>query len=396
MDDGRTGEPRAVSYARGGWRSAVTIATAVFAVLTLISSVQIYTLRAAEKEAVTVLGSLAFGAATWIIWAVASPLILRLGQRFAFERGTRLQSLAVHLVVAVLVHVPATFLIFWAGTKLFGGEKLPPLNVLLPQALGGTRLPFALLLYASLLGLARALDLRENLRAQEARAARLETQAMQARLDALATRLQPHFLFNSLHTIGALIDEDPARARALVAQFGELLRDALDGSDARDITLAEEMRLLGRYLEIEQIRFADRLHVAVSCAPDVAQLPVPRFLLQPLAENALHHGIAPNARGGSIVIDATKTGDSVTIRIANDGMQLSDRRTERQGLRTTRERLMARYGARASLTLATERSPAAVRAGATRDEAGGVALAPVSMTVATVVIPIDTAKERTT
>ncbi len=309
MDDDRSGESRAVAFGRGGWRSAVTIASAVFAVLTLISSVQIYTLRAAEHESVTVLGSLAFGAATWIIWAIATPVILRLGQRFGFARGQRLRSLVIHLIVALLVHLPATFLIFWAGTKLFGGETLPLVNVLLPQAIGGTRLPFALLLYASLLGLARALDLVEHLRAQEARAARLEMQATQARLDALATRLQPHFLFNSLHTIGALIDEDPARARALVAQFGELLRDALDGSDARDIPLAEELRLLERYLEIEQIRFADRLQLSVACAPDAAGVLVPRFLLQPLAENALHHGIAPHARGGAIAIDARRSGD---------------------------------------------------------------------------------------
>lgn len=388
-----------MSVSRGGWRSAVTIASAAFAVLTLISSVQIYTLRAAEREAVTVLGSLAFGAATWIVWAIASPLILRLGQRFAFNRGQRVQSIVVHLVVAVLVHVPATFLIFWAGTKLFGGETLPPMSVLLPQALGGTRLPFALLLYASLLGLARALDLVENLRAQEARAARLETQATQARLDALATRLQPHFLFNSLHTIGALIDEDPPRARALVAQFGELLRDALDGSDARDITLAEEIRLLGRYLEIEQLRFADRLHVTVACTPDASPVLVPRFLLQPLAENALHHGIAPHARGGTIAIDARRVGTAVTIRIANDGIQLADRRAERQGLRTTRERLLARYGPAATLTLATERSSISEIA---RPSAHQEALslppdsAAASMTVATVVIPDHSPTEATT
>lgn len=384
-----------MSYVCGGWRSAVTIATAAFAVLTLISSVQIYTLRAAEREPVTVIGSLAFGAATWIVWAIATPSILRLGQRFAFAHGQRVSSLVVHLVLAVLVHVPATFMIFWAGTKLFGGEQLPPMNVLIPQVVGGTRLPLALLLYASLLGLGRALDLVEHLRVQEARAARLETQATQARLDALATRLQPHFLFNSLHTIGALIDEDPARARALVAQFGELLRDALDGSDARDITLAEELRLLGRYLEIEQIRFADRLHVTVRCSPDAAGVLVPRFLLQPLAENALHHGIAPHARGGSIAIDARRSGAQVTIRIANDGMQLSDRRTERQGLRTTRERLIARYGARASLTLASEGASAATPPGASRDEAGSVAIAAPSTTVATVVIPVDDGKDPT-
>lgn len=395
MNDPRTGEFRSVSYARGGWRSAVSIASAVFAVLTLISSVQIYTLRAAERESVTVFGSLAFGAATWIIWAIASPLILRLGQRFSFSRGTRLRSFVVHFIVAVLVHVPATFFIFWAGTRLFGGEQLPPMSVLLPQAIGGTRLPFALLLYASLLGLARALDLREHLRVQEARAARLETQATQARLDALATRLQPHFLFNSLHTIGALIDEDPARARALVAQFGELLRDALDGSDARDVTLAEELRLLERYLEIEQIRFADRLHVTISCAPDVADVLVPRFLLQPLAENALHHGIAPHARGGSIMIEAHRNAAGVAILISNDGMQLSDQRTERQGLRTTRERLLARYGARASLTLATESAPAALASGAVHGARGSVALAPAAMTVATVLIPDDRATATT-
>ncbi len=393
-----------MTFARGGWRSAVTIATAVFAVLTLISSVQIYTLRAAERESVTVLDSLVFGAATWIVWAMASPLILRLGQHVGFGRGHRVRSLFIHLTFAVVVHLPATFLIFWAGTRLFGGEKLPPTGVLLQQAFAGTRLPFALLLYASLLGLARALELVEHLRAEEARAARLETQATQARLDALAARLQPHFLFNSLHTIGALIDEDPPRARALVAQFGELLRDALDGSDTRDITLAEEVRLLERYLEIEQIRFADRLTVAVACAPDAAAVLVPRFLLQPLVENALHHGIAPHARGGTIAIDARRTGSTVRIRIVNDGMQLPDRHTERQGLRTTRERLAARYGPDATLTLATATAhPAPTQAiGASQDSPRDGAevfvrdLGTPSTTVATVVFPVRRAEGHST
>ncbi|MEP7383175.1 MAG: histidine kinase [Gemmatimonadota bacterium] len=384
-----------MTLARGGWRSALTIATAAFAVLTLISSVQIYTLRAAERESVTVLDSLVFGAATWIVWAMASPLILRLGQHFGFGRGQRVRSLLVHLTVAVGVHLPATFLIFYAGTRLFGGEKLPPTGVLLQQALAGTRLPFALLLYASLLGLARALDLVEHLRAEEARAARLETQATQARLDALAARLQPHFLFNSLHTIGALIDEDPPRARALVAQFGELLRDALDGSDVRDITLAEEVRLLERYLAIEQLRFADRLMVTVSCAPDAAAVLVPRFLLQPLVENALHHGIAPHARGGTISIDACRSGSTVTIRIVNDGVQLPDKHTERQGLRTTRERLSARYGRDATLTMATAK-PAPQHANGSSHvsprENAELDLGRLCTTVATVVLPVGRAE----
>ena len=196
-----------------------------------------------------------------------------------------------------------------------------------------------------------------------------------------------------------MIDEDPPRARALVAQFGELLRDALDGSDARDITLAEEIRLLGRYLEIEQLRFADRLHVTVACTPDASPVLVPRFLLQPLAENALHHGIAPHARGGTIAIDARRVGTAVTIRIANDGMQLADRRAERQGLRTTRERLLARYGPAATLTLATERSSISEIA---RPSAHQEALslppdsAAASMTVATVVIPDHSPTEATT
>ncbi|MBK7594121.1 MAG: histidine kinase [Gemmatimonadetes bacterium] len=124
-------------------------------------------------------------------------------------------------------------------------------------------------------------------------------QATQARLDALAARLEPHFLFNALQSVSALIDSDPVRARTMVAQIGDLLRDALAAPESGEVPLREELRLLGRYLSIEETRFADRLHVEWAIAPDTEAVMVPRFLLQPIVENALRHGLAVLPEGAA-------------------------------------------------------------------------------------------------
>jgi LytS/YehU family sensor histidine kinase len=235
--------------------------------------------------------------------------------------------------------------------KLDNPEEAITWEMVQRAVLLSSRLPLSIITYAGILGLDRALGLWQALSDRELQSVRLEAQATRARLDALAARLHPHFLFNALQSVSALIDEDPARARSMLAQIGDLLRDVLAVPDEGDVALQEEVALLGRYLAIEEIRFADRLRIVIDVAPEAAQVLVPRLLLQPLAENALRHGLAPQSRGGTLQITASRSDGRVTIRIHNDGVPLPAVLRHGLGLGMTRERLAARYGSAATFVL---------------------------------------------
>lgn len=321
-------------------------------VLVVMSSVQMLGFSRAADEQVSVVEALAFGFATWGPWMLAAPFIVVLGRHLDFRRGRRLASIAAHAALAVLLAVLSTALIFYSGQALFGEGRPVPWGEIMQQALAGSRSHFSVVLYAAVLVLARAMEARQALGAERSRAARSEALATQAQLAALAARLQPHFLFNALHAVGALIDEDPAKARAMLARLGELLRDALAEGGSGDITLAEEFRLLDRYLAVEAMRFTDRLAVTLTLDPAVAGRPVPRFLLQPLVENALHHGVAPRLEGGHVRVDARAVEGALRIVVTNDGVPLPTTVRERGGLGATRDRLRIRFGDGARLEVA--------------------------------------------
>lgn len=344
-------EPATLS-GRGRSRPVVVaMAVAAFALLTTISAAQIYALRRAVQESISVPVAFAFGAAAWLGWGVAVPVVLLLARRFDFHRGRRVASLLAHAVGLLVVHTLATVILIVAGIRLFNPEEAFPWGELRPQLFAGSRFQIGIVLYLAILGLGRGLELWRALREREQQAQRLEAQATRARLEALAARLQPHFLFNTLHAVGALIDESPARARAVLAELGELLREVLDDPGTLELPLGEELGLLGRYLAIEEIRFADRLRVEVEVPADLQGVPVPRFLLQPLVENALRHGIGRSAAGGTLRITARREPGTVRIAVANDGPPVGDHLVEGVGMTTTRDRLHARHGEAASLTL---------------------------------------------
>lgn len=339
------------SPAGSGTRSPTQMVVLALGVLTLVSAVQVYAVRRASNESASITEALLFGMATWGVWAAAFPAIAALGRRFDFREGRRVRSAVVHAGAALIVHVPATALAIVVGLMLFGGEA-PKASEFPRLAFAGTRLQLTVIVYAALLGLARFAELRRRLRDEQARAAHSEALATQARLTALAARLQPHFLFNALHAVGALIAEDPVRARTMLVHIGDLLRDALADDESGDVTLEEEFRLLERYLAVEAVRFADRLQVTLTCDEVVRDQRVPRFLLQPLVENAIQHGIAPNATGGQLTVRAHLVDTGVCIAVHNDGLPPAPQRTERVGLGMTRDRLRTRYGPGATLELA--------------------------------------------
>jgi len=324
-------------------RTATTIVVAVCVGLMVVSAMQIWVARTAANEATTVGGALLYGAVAWLPWALTGPLILAVGRRYDFRPGYRLVSLVIHLPLFLLCYAPATAGLMLVAVRLFGnGGRAITTSDVLSQVFAGTRMQLGVLVYAGILGLGLTVRTWQALRERELEASRLEAQAAVARLEALAARLQPHFLFNTLHAIGALIEEDPLRARSMIALLGDLLRDVIGGSTEGEVPLRVELEILQRYLAIEAIRFADRLTVRIDAAPDTLEHRVPRLLLQPLAENALRHGLAPRAASGTLEVSSVLHGGELFLRVTNDGIPLSAERREGVGLTTTRERLETR------------------------------------------------------
>jgi len=213
-------------------------------------------------------------------------------------------------------------------------------------------LPFGVGVYFALVGIQHSFFYFAKARERETQAARLAAQLSEARLGALRMQLNPHFLFNSLNAITVLVrDQDTAAASRTLELLSELLRQLLRTDDGHETALSCELEFLERYLAIEQVRFSDRLRPLIKANPVVARAAVPRFLLQPLVENALRHGIARRADAGRVEVTADLEGDQLLLTVRDDGPGLSatsDTETG-VGLANTRARLAALYGARATL-----------------------------------------------
>lgn len=180
---------------------------------------------------------------------------------------------------------------------------------------------------------------------------RLEVLARDAQLEALHAQIQPHFLFNAMNVLRALIPEDPARARDLVTELSDLMRYALQAGRRERVTLEEELSVVESYLRVEAARFEERLAWRIDADHAVGRTRLPPMLLQTLVENAVKHGIAACEKGGEVTVEARREGDRVRVRVTNPG-HVSPRGDTRIGLANARERLRLIYGDRAALTLA--------------------------------------------
>jgi LytS/YehU family sensor histidine kinase len=213
-----------------------------------------------------------------------------------------------------------------------------------------------LLTYWLLVGLRHAADYYNKYKDRELKATQLEARLAQAQLQVLKMQLQPHFLFNTLHAISALVHKDVEAADRMITRLSEFLRLTLESVGMQEIELKGELESLDKYLEIEQVRFGDRLTVVRSIDPETLDLLVPNLILQPLVENAVRHSVAPRAAGGRIEIRARRKGDSLLLEVEDDGPGLpSAPVVEGVGLANTRARLEQLYGSAQSMELAPDR-----------------------------------------
>jgi two-component system, LytTR family, sensor kinase len=285
------------------------------------------------------------------VWALITPGIIWLGRRVP-PFGTPRWPLGVAVnFLSSMVIVFGTGLCFVLNNRWVQGAP-PDAAPLMTAAVRTFTYWFSYdgLLYWAILAIDYGVrDFRRS-RERALRAAQLETQLSEARLQALKMQLHPHFLFNALHTVGQLIRTGKdALAVQVVAGLGDLLRRVLDGAATQEVPLKQELEFLRSYIDIEQIRFRDKLEVVVDVDPEVLDAQVPHLILQPLVENAIKHGITPRTTPGRVLIGARRIEDSLHLTVRDDGSGMPEPAGEQGvGLSNTSERLSRLYGDQAS------------------------------------------------
>lgn len=291
-----------------------------------------------------------YALADWYVFALLSLPVIRFTRIYHFEVGTRGRSLGLHLAGSMVFSGAYIVLRAWVGTWQSQAGFLDAFRPLLVKTWH-----FNVLLYWVLVAVASAFHYYRKYRDRELHTAELENRLAQARLQALQMQLNPHFLFNSLHSIAALMHKDIEAADTMIARLGELLRAALDSSEFQEVTLRHELEFLRRYLELEQIRFGSRLAVSIDAPVDTLDAQVPNLIMQPLVENAVRHGIEPHSRPGLIGLRAQRTDDELTLEVRDNGAGWNGKGPppDGVGLANTRARLRALYGEAHEFSLGT-------------------------------------------
>jgi LytS/YehU family sensor histidine kinase len=205
--------------------------------------------------------------------------------------------------------------------------------------------------YAIIAGVSHAVDYYRMYRSGELRASQLETELRQSQLEILKSQLQPHFLFNTLNAVNALIYEDPRAADRVITRLGELLRMSLAVGNQQEVPLGYELEFVRAYLDIQQTRLGDRLQVVIDVPDDLHDMMVPTLLLQPLAENAVLHGVAPLMRGGVVRIAAAANDETLVLSVADTGSGFRQSKRRGIGLTNVQLRLRQLYGAAHSFSI---------------------------------------------
>jgi signal transduction histidine kinase len=326
--------PRSVLWTLAGW-----------AVCAVVFAAQSHLAAAVRGQPLPWSGVLAAWSVWAATWALLTLPILRLAGRVPFERHSFWRALAVHApasVGAVLLHMALYAACApLVGAPGFGAGWSAAYLSLLARAFLPT-----LAVYWVLVGAVQFLRLRQAVHERERRHLALEAQLAEARLLALRSQLQPHFLFNTLNSIDVLIGDDPAAARHMLRLLCGLLRKVLDKDDSREVMLREELDVIASFLDIEKIRFAERLTYHVDAGPDVMGARVPSLILQPLVENAIRHGLAPRAQPGLIVLSARVEDGMLRLAVTDNGAGLGRHMKWGIGLSNTRARLQQMFGAR--------------------------------------------------
>ena len=286
-------------------------------------------------------GLLAMGSA-----AMMGVGVWRLTNRVAWDWRAR-SFYATH--AAALVIYSGVYTTFWFWPELVMGRFKVALDGLRGSPITIWNLLMGSWLYLVVAGLSYAIRAQGRIRAQEAAATEARLLAQQAQLVALRAQINPHFLFNALHSVGALVTSDPVRADKALECLGDLLRYALGTED--QVLFSQEWRFTQDYLAFEQLRLGDRLHVDADADDDALSVPVPPLIFQPLVENAVRHGIGDRVEGGRIELRARIEQNHLVLRVADDGCGDTVGAADGVGLTSVRRRLAALYDGKATVRI---------------------------------------------
>jgi two-component system LytT family sensor kinase len=292
-----------------------------------------------------------------VMWMFATPPLFWMTSRYSVEREQRVPTIILHLIAALLLAFAIDALGGWVRREFVPPPPLPPGRIPRDRPFWGVtraRLlnDYTIALAIIVAGIARDYFARYQRRLEES--TRLRAQLVEARLSALQSQLNPHFLFNTLNAISALVDRDPKGVRRMIARLGELLRATLEPSSDPEIPLSEELAMLERYLEILRIRFQGRLEASVKTSAAISEALVPPMILQPLVENSMKYAVSRTSGESRVDISAERDADSLVLTVRDTGAQEASEAAPPPsfgiGLKNIRSRLEEIYGDQYSLT----------------------------------------------
>jgi two-component system, LytTR family, sensor kinase len=289
----------------------------------------------------------------WYVYGVLSLPVVWLARRFPPERGSRWVTAAIHLAAALAFSLAFILVRTLVGEVdgLLTREPASFAEIFHPLLV--RTFPFNLLVYGVILSVSHALDYYRKYHERTVQTLELEKHLTEARLQALLHQLKPHFLFNTLNGIASLMHTDVDAADRMLVRLSELLRITMAHTGAPQTTLREEVAFLERYLDIEKIRFRNRLEVVIAVDGDAIDAQVPSLILQPMVENAMRHGVEPHARMGLIELRGTRQDGNLILTVSDNGAGISDTAPKREGIgvANTRARLVELYGERQKFEL---------------------------------------------
>src|SRR5262245_17243512 len=296
-------------------------------------------------------GGIIFAGVVWLAFGAMTPIVYFLARRFPIKRETIVRAALAHFAGALILCLG------WASSGVAVAillNRRPPQETFPRYYLYWVLviLPWAVFLYFTVLGCIYAFTYYREARERESQQAKLAAQLAEARLGALRMQLNPHFLFNSLNAITVMVRDGNTRdASRMLELLSGVLRQVLQGGNRQQVTLDAELQFIEKYLAIEQVRFPDRLRVEWSIGPELRDVLVPEFILQPLVENAIRHGIAKNSEAGVIEVAARENGDSLLLRVQDNGPGYHPVSDSGVGLVNTRTRLATLFGERGQLEI---------------------------------------------
>lgn len=326
----------------------------VWTIVALFFSTQVYIMYFSDNRPIPYAKSFFVQASACYLWALVTPLVLWLARNHPIDRNHWRKKVGVHVLISFLL-VSALIVIHFVIYMLIANrpEMITPMNTF---AYYYPNLDRWLLVYWFIFLMSHAFYYYRSYRRGELRASKLQTELVQAQLEALKMQVHPHFLFNTLHSISALLSKDTEAARKMITRLGDFLRLTLENAGETEVTLQKEIEFLNSYLEIERIRFRGRLATEITVDPAVLDAKVPNLILQPLVENAMRHAIA-NSVSGRVEVEAVPSNGSLHIEVRDNGCGLSSERQSLPrkkgglGLANTRARLSGLYGSEARLEL---------------------------------------------